>query len=182
MPHPLGSSRSHPAPQELISCPACLPGWWTSRIGTRPCSGVGLSLEPGTSTSLLIRFNSCTRQKMLDVSATSKLIFALRNRDEKKNEYKRVLIYQIRHVYVSTITVMVTDICWMTFLLENDDPPALISCYRSHYPGQTAPTDSSDSNVQVLLATWAPSSSPRPPLKHTQSTHTHGMLLYNQHH
>ena len=84
MPHPLGSSRSHPAPQELISCPACLPGWWTSRIGTRPCSGVGLSLEPGTSTSLLIRFNSCTRQKMLDVSATSKLIFALRNRDEKK--------------------------------------------------------------------------------------------------
>lgn len=86
MPHPLGSSRSHPAPQELISCPTCLPGWWTSRIGTRPCSGVGLSLEPGTSTSLLIRFNSCTRQKMLEVSATSKLIFSLRNRDVKKKK------------------------------------------------------------------------------------------------
>ncbi|TNN42644.1 hypothetical protein EYF80_047170 [Liparis tanakae] len=39
MPHPLGSSRSHPAPQEVMSCPTCLPGWWTSRTGTRPCGG-----------------------------------------------------------------------------------------------------------------------------------------------
>lgn len=62
MPHPLGSSRSHPAPQELISRPTCLPGWWTSRMGTRPCGGVGVSLDPGTRTSLLIRFNCC-RQK-----------------------------------------------------------------------------------------------------------------------
>lgn len=70
MPHPLGSSRSHPAPHEFISCPTCLPGWLTSRMGTRPCSGVGLSLEPGTSTSLLIRFNSW-RQKILELSVTS---------------------------------------------------------------------------------------------------------------
>lgn len=62
MPHPLGSSRSHPAPQQLISCPTCLPGWWTSRMGTRPCGGVGVSLDPGTRTSLLIRFNSCQQK------------------------------------------------------------------------------------------------------------------------
>lgn len=59
IPHPLGSSRSHPAPHKFISCPTCLPGWWTSRMGTRPCSGVGLNLEPGTSNSLRMRFNSC---------------------------------------------------------------------------------------------------------------------------
>lgn len=59
IPHPLGSSRSHPAPHEFISCPTCLPGCCTSRMGTRPCSGVGLNLEPGTSTSLRMRFNSC---------------------------------------------------------------------------------------------------------------------------
>lgn len=64
MPHPLGSSRSHPAPQELISCPTCLPGWWTSRTGTRPCGGVGVSLDPGTSTSLLIRFSSCRQRRL----------------------------------------------------------------------------------------------------------------------
>lgn len=67
MPHPLGSSRSHPAPQEVMSCPTCLPGWWTSRTGTRPCGGVRLSLEPGTSSSLLMWFSSCraTRRTML---------------------------------------------------------------------------------------------------------------------
>lgn len=59
IPHPLGSSRSHPAPHEFISCPTCLPGCCTSRMGTRPCSGVGLNLEPGTSTSLRLQFNSC---------------------------------------------------------------------------------------------------------------------------
>lgn len=58
IPQPLGRSRSHPAPQEFSSFPTCLPGWWTSKMGMRPCGGVGLSLEPGTSNSLLMRFSS----------------------------------------------------------------------------------------------------------------------------
>lgn len=69
MPHPLGSSRSHPAPQELISRPTCLPGWWTSRMGTRPCGGVGVSLDPGTRTSLLIRFNCCRQKRVTNENA-----------------------------------------------------------------------------------------------------------------
>lgn len=85
IPHPLGSSRSHPAPQEFISCPTCLPGWWTSRMGTRPCSGVGLSLEPGTSTSLLIRFNSW-RQKIPELAVTSTNNFESLDREKKLNK------------------------------------------------------------------------------------------------
>lgn len=85
MPHPLGSSRSHPAPHEFISCPTCLPGWWTSRMGTRPCSGVGLSLEPGTSTSLLIQFNSW-RQKILEIAVMSTDNFESLDRGKKLNK------------------------------------------------------------------------------------------------
>lgn len=85
MPHPLGISRSHPAPHEFISCPTCLPGWWTSKMGTRPCSGVGLSLEPGTSTSLLIRFNSW-RQKILELAVTYTDNFESLDRKKKLNK------------------------------------------------------------------------------------------------
>lgn len=58
IPQPLGSSRSQPAPHEGISWPTCLPGWCTSSTGTRPCRGVGVRQEPGTSSSLRIRFSS----------------------------------------------------------------------------------------------------------------------------
>lgn len=138
MPHPLGSSRSHPVPQELISCPTCLPGWWTSRMGTRPCRGVGLSLEPGTSNSLLIRFSSCGQLsvKSLEQSLRLSVFWESISSGEEKNR------------------------------------PALRSCCPWRYRGQSAPTGNSDSSVQVRLATSAPSSSPRPPLKRHTQAHT----------
>lgn len=147
MPQPFGRSRSHPAPQELISFPSCFPGWWTSKMGTRPCGGVGVSLEPGTSDSLLIRFKffrqcteKCFREKQLSSFECSFRTGAAKTHKKGQRWSWKKSVFD-----VPVLTV-----------------PAQISCCLWRCHEQTPPTKSSDSMVLGLLSTSAPSSSHHP--------------------